>query len=166
MGWSEAVVAARRLSDALAAEAERARAERRPIRELDADGIHARAAERAAFQDEARGLERALAAALADLERQHAPAQVAARSSGAGVVERLRRADPVAAAPLVAAVAAVRRNAAALRELDRTNHELAGSALAWVRGYLAAVRPAPTGYDRRGLAPGAAVHAATVSRRA
>lgn len=157
MRFGEAWTGAVCLRDALAVEVERARDERRPIRELDADGVLDRARVRAAFLERARGLERELASALAGVARELGLAEP--------TLAALRRAAPADAAPLCAVVEEIRRLAAELREVDRVNHELVAGALACVRGYLAAVKPTPLGYDRRGLRPGVPENAGTVSRR-
>ncbi len=156
MAFREAITGAVRLRDALAEEIERATAERRPIRELDADGLFERAAARTAFVAEARRLEEELAASLRTLAAHHGLAEP--------TVAALRRVAPAEAAPLATLVDEIRRLAAELLAVDRVNQELAREALGCVRGYLAAVQPAPLGYDRRGLRPGAHF-AGTVSRR-
>ena len=140
MGVREAVAAAERLRDARAGEAEAARSERRPIRELDSGGLWARAAARTAFLERARGLERELSAELSLLGEARGPV-------------------------LPALLAEIRSLAAGLRVLDGVNRRLASEALRFVRGHLGALRPAPTGYDRRGVRAGPEALGATVSRR-
>jgi hypothetical protein len=157
MAFREAITGAVSLRDALAAEVERAREERGPIRELDADRLFDRAASRRAFLEEARRLEGELAGAVAKIARE--------LGLDRPTLAELRRAAPAEAAPLCDAVEAVRRLAAELLEVDRVNRELVREARTCVDGYLTAVRPAPRGYDRRGLRPGAPELAGTVSRR-
>jgi hypothetical protein len=157
MGFGEAVAAATRLRDALAAEVERAIEERRPIRELDAAGLFDRVQARAAFVDRVRGLERELADELAAVARDLRLAEP--------TLAALERAAPGPAAPLRLAVEDIRRLAAELLAVHRVNRELTAGALTCVQGYLAALRPAPRGYDRRGHRPDLPEGLGTVSRR-
>ncbi len=59
----------------------------------------------------------------------------------------------------------IRALSGALRELDVFNRTLCERALACVRGYVNAVRPTPTAYDRRGARPKAAAATALVSSK-
>jgi hypothetical protein len=63
---------------------------------------------------------------------------------------RLKLRAPEEAEALAACLSDVRALTGALAELDRLNLMLAGRALACVQGYLTALAPAPTAYDRRG----------------
>jgi hypothetical protein len=138
----EALATAHELRRALESEVERARRERELLRSLDSDRLFASAAARAAFNAEVARLESTLAAALG-------------RAAGSlGLTEvtlsRLSALAPVEAARLSAVLADIRALAGALAELDRLNLILAGRALACVQGYLTALNPTPSAYDRRG----------------
>jgi len=139
----EALAIALELRRVLELEVERARREREVLRTLDSDRLFASAAARAGFNAEVAGLESALAGALA-------------RAAGAmGLSEvtlhRLAIKAPLGAAQLAEVLADIRSLAGALAELDRLNLMLAGKALACVQGYLTALDPAPSAYDRRGV---------------
>lgn len=138
----ESLTTAVALRRALEAEVARARTEREALRSLDSDRLFAGAAARAAFNAQVADLEQRLAAALA-------------RGAGAmGVTEvtlaRLSEAAPDETRALSRVLSDVRALAGALAELDRLNVMLAGKALACVQGYLTALQPPPTAYDRRG----------------
>jgi hypothetical protein len=138
----EALATAHQLRRALESEVERARRERELLRSLDSDRLFASAAARAGFNAEVAHLESTLAAALG-------------RAAGSlGLTEvtlsRLTALAPAEAARLSAALADIRALAGALAELDRLNLILAGRALACVQGYLTALNPTPSAYDRRG----------------
>lgn len=158
MSLPHAVIVAARLRDALAAEVEEARGERRLLRTLDSAALLARATARAAFLAESQGLERELAAHLA-------------RAAGALGLATLTLDGLAAAAPaeggaLARTLGEVRALAGALHEIDALNRALAGRALACVRGYVDAVAPTPRAYDRRGhRAAGAVPALAVVSAR-
>lgn len=142
MSVEPAVAAACRLREALLAEVEEAREERRLLRRLDGGGLLARAAARARFLARASALERELAAALAG----------AARALGLGQVtlEGLERARPEPARRLAAVLGDVRSLAGALREIDQLNAALARRALSCVDAYVGALLPAPRAYGRAG----------------
>ena len=125
----DALAIAAELRDALAAQAERARREREALRALDSESLQAYAAARSIFNATAARLERELARALG--------------APGAKGATR--------AAPLSRELADLRALAAALAEFDRLNMRLAQRALACVGGYLGALFPAPSAYNRRGL---------------
>jgi len=156
MSLENAVGAAIRLRDELAAEIEGARGERRLLKKLDSDGLFARAAERARFLAEAARLEREMAAALSRA------------AGGLGVPEvtlaRLAEAAPAEAGRLSAVLSDIRALSGALRELDGLNASLARRALSCVRGYVEAVAPAPRAYERGGVRAAAPV-LATISSR-
>jgi hypothetical protein len=143
VSFAAAAQVARKLRDAIAAEVERARGERRLLRSLDAGGLHLRAAERAQFLGATAALERELAAELA-----HAASEL---GLGAVTLQRLRLADPVHGGEVAALVGDVRALSGALAEIDKLNLDLARRAHACVSGYVDAVAPAPTAYDRRGV---------------
>jgi hypothetical protein len=134
-----ALQAATRLREALAAEVEGARGERRMLRSLDAPALFERAATRAAFLSEAARLERAVRSALGLATLAPAPLPL----------DALRGRGPAGDA-LADVLSQVRALAGALQEIDRLNLELARRALAVVNGYVQALRPAPRAYDRHG----------------
>jgi hypothetical protein len=143
MSFAAAAAVARDLREALAAEVERARGERRLLRTLDADRLHARAAERAEFLGVTARLERELAAELAGAAGRLGMREV--------TLQRIRLADPVHGAAVATAMAEVRALSGALAEIDRLNQDLARRAHACVSGYVDALAPVPSAYDRRGV---------------
>jgi hypothetical protein len=142
MELENALETAGRLRDALSAEVESARRERQLLRALDASGLFARAAQRSQFLADVARLERELGLSLSQ----------AAGALGLGEVtlDALRARAPDAGERLARTLSEVRSLAAALREIDHLNLQLAGRALACVRGFVEAVQPAPRAYDRRG----------------
>ncbi len=142
MELENALEAAGRLRDTIAAEVERARDERRLLRTLDAAGLFARAAQRGEFLAEVARLERELASSLARA--------AAALGLPEVTLERLRLRVPRQGEALARVLSEVRALAGALREIDALNLKLAGRALTCVRGYVQALQPAPLAYDRRG----------------
>jgi hypothetical protein len=142
MDLEQALATAGQLRDLLAGEVESARAERHLLRSLDATGLFARAAQRGAFLCEVARLERGLATALARAADALGLEQV--------TLERLRLRSPKQGLALSNILSDVRALAGALQEIDRLNLQLAGRALACVRGYVDAVQPTPRAYDRRG----------------
>jgi hypothetical protein len=158
MTLEHAVATAAGLRDVLAREVESAREERRLLRKLDASGLFARAAQRGAFLAEAQRLEGELAAHLA-----RAAAALGIREV---TLDALRAAAPEVGGRLSDVLGEVRALAGSLAELDRLNHALAQRALSCVRGYVQALAPAPSAYDRRGVrALGSAGVLATVSSK-
>ncbi len=157
MNLESAVEAALRLRDTLASEVEGARGERLLLKKLDGEALLARAGERARFLSRSAQLERDLASALA-------------RAAGAlGLPEvtiaRLERVAPGETRSLAGVLGEIRALAGALREIDQLNASLARRALSCVRGYVDALAPAPSAYDRGG-SRAAAVALVTVSSRA
>jgi hypothetical protein len=158
MDLEQALGTAGRLRDALAAEVESARRERQLLRTLDATALFARASQRAAFLADVARLEGELSRALAGAAAELGP--------GGVTLERLRARAPVQGGALAAVLSDVRALAGALREIDGLNVQLAGRALACVRGYVEALHPVPRAYDRRGARPaGAAPSLALVSAK-
>jgi hypothetical protein len=137
----KALEVANALCSTLAAEVERARAERVVLSSLRAEAVFASAARRTTFNAEVarlgEELSRALRASAADLGGELSLARLAVRSPAES--EALRR-----------VVADLRGHAATLAELDRINRTLAARALSYVNGYLGLLRPVPAAYDRRG----------------
>jgi hypothetical protein len=158
MSLALAASTAAKLRDALAAEVEGARQERRLLRGLDSAALLARATARAAFLAETERLERDIAGHLA----RAAPALGLREVT----LDAIARAAPAEGGALARTLGEVRALAGALSEIDRLNLALAGRALACVRGYVDAVAPAPRAYDRRGArAAGAPPALAVVSSR-
>jgi hypothetical protein len=143
MVLGEAVGAAGELRDALAAEVEAARGERNLFRSLDSRALLGRASARAEFQARVARLEERLRDALAS----------AGTALGLDDVTLAAFAgrEPAGAAALSRVFGEIRSLSAALSELDRLNQFLASRALRVVRGYVDALAPAPSAYDRRGL---------------
>jgi hypothetical protein len=142
MDLENALERAAQLRDAIAAEVERARSERRLLRTLDAAGLFARAAQRGEFLAEVARLERELATSLSRAAATLGLPEV--------TLERLRLRAPEHGEALARVLSEVRSLAGALREIDALNLQLAGRALACVRGSVQALRPTPLAYDRRG----------------
>ncbi|ABC81119.1 hypothetical protein [Anaeromyxobacter dehalogenans] len=141
----EVLAGAAALRDALRAEVDRAAAVPAALRALDAGRIFDGATARAGFNAQVAALQARLAAALARV----------APGDGEATLAGLRARAPGPADALAASLAEVRALAALLAERDRLNLAMATRARACVRGYLAALRPHPAAYDRRG-APAAA----------
>jgi hypothetical protein len=156
MVLGEAVRAARDLRDALAAEVDSARGERSLFRTLDAPALLDRAQARAGFQARVARLEDRLRAALAEAGRQLGLAEV--------TIASLASREPAGAAALSRTFGEVRALSSALAELDRLNQHLAARALRVVRGYVDALSPTPSAYDRRGQRAAAASGAVHSSR--
>jgi len=142
MDLEQALATAGQLRDLLAVEVESARAERLLLKSLDAPGLFARAAQRGDFLCQVARLERELATALARAADALGLEQV--------TLERFRLRSPRQGQALSNILSDVRALAGALQEIDRLNLQLAGRALACVRGYVDAVQPTPRAYDRRG----------------
>jgi hypothetical protein len=157
--FAEAFAAVNGLKQELTQEIERARGERRLLRNLDADGLQQRARARDAFNLRAAQLERSLHDALVSAGRDVGLAEPSLRA--------LVGAVPAEAQPLAAGVDEVRGLAAALAELDDFNARLGRRTLACIRGLLAVMAPRGSAYDRRGAAAAPSVPAvASLSRRA
>lgn len=146
----EALATAHDLRCALEREVTRAQREREVLRTLDSDQLFAGASARATFNAEVARLESALAAALSRAAGAMGLSEV--------TIHRLALRAPAGAAELSRVLADIRALAGALAELDRLNLMLAGRALACVQGYLTALNPAPTAYDRRGARTGSPAH--------
>jgi hypothetical protein len=157
MDLENALEKAGRLRDVLAAEVENARGERQLLRRLDAGGLFARAAQRAEFVAEVAGIERDLALSLSRAAGTLGLTEV--------TLERLCTLAPREGEALSRILSDVRALAGALREVDQLNVQLAGRALACVRGYVEALRPTPSAYDRRGARAGAAQTLSMVSAK-
>jgi hypothetical protein len=143
-----AITTTETLRAALEAEVGRARHERVLIRTFDVQGLLERATARGELNALVAALERDLAGHLAGAGRALGLEEV--------TLEALAARAPEPAARLAASLAEVRSCAAALAELDDLNRSLTQKALACVRGYLNAVMPVASAYDRRGAGTTAA----------
>lgn len=143
MSLALALATAGKLRDALTAEVEGARGERRLLRTLDSAALLARATARASFLAETQRLERDLAKELARAAPELGLREV--------TLDAIARAVPREGGLLAQTLGEVRALAGALAEIDKLNLALAGRALACVRGYVEAVAPTPRAYDRRGV---------------
>ncbi|OFX24443.1 MAG: hypothetical protein A2V77_19720 [Anaeromyxobacter sp. RBG_16_69_14] len=156
MDLEKALETAGRLRDALAAEVENARGERQLLRKLDTGGLFARAAQRSTFLAEVARIERSLAVSLSRAAGTLGMTEV--------TLERLRERAPRQGQALTQVMADIRALAGALQEIDRLNLQLAGRALACVRGYVEALQPKPRAYDRHGTRAEAPVLAMVSSK--
>jgi hypothetical protein len=139
---TRAIEVANALCSTLAAEVDRARAERGVLRTLDAEAVFASAARRTVFNAEVARLGEALSQALR---------ACAAGLGGELSLPRLALRFPAETTALRQVVAEIRGHAATLSELDQLNRTLAARALSFVNGYLGMLRPVPSAYDRRGV---------------
>ncbi|HTP24170.1 MAG TPA: flagellar export chaperone FlgN [Anaeromyxobacteraceae bacterium] len=157
MDLENALEKALSLRNALATEVENARGERQLLGNLDANGLFARAAQRGEFLADVARIERELVDFLARA------------TDTAGVSEisltKLRALFPREGEVLVRTLSEIRSLAGALNEVNRLNQQLAGRALACVRGYLDALHPTPRAYDRRGTRAFSAPALAMVSSK-
>jgi hypothetical protein len=156
MVLDEAVRAAQELRDALAAQVEEARGERTLFRTLDAPALLARAMARSEFNSRVGRLEGALRTALTSAAERLGVAEV--------TVAAFASREPRGALALSRALGEIRSLASALAELDRLNQFLARRALRVVQGYVDAIAPAPSAYDRRGFRTAASQRAVLSSR--
>lgn len=142
------------IRDALAAEIEVARAERVLIRNMDIDGLFARAAKRNDFNIRTAGLQHRLAAELGEVAQGFGMTEV--------TLEGLQSRAPGLGQRMSAVLAEVRALASALAELDGLNKVLGQRALSYVRAHLSVLSPRPSAYDRRGTSSSAPRSTTTV----
>lgn len=133
------------LKGALDQEIVRAQGERTLLRKFDVEGLLKRATLRGEFNAEILALEQTLARHLKDAGEQLGLPEVTLAS--------LRGKEPEVTDRLSGTLDEIRALAGALSELDTLNKRLAQRATTYVRGYLNAVMPAPSLYDRHGAAP-------------
>ena len=154
----EALAVSQELSVELAAEIERTRTARRALARLDSGVLFAHAAAREEFHAKMAGLQSELALALEKVGEALEISEVTLAS----ITEKA----PEHGARLAAVFGQIRRFAQELEELNRIHRELLEKGLACVNAYLAAMRPPPAAYDKRGVAAsGAEGQAPAVSRR-
>lgn len=138
----QALDVATRMREALQAELEEARQQRVFIRQLDVQGLFERARRRGEFNLKLAQSQEMLGAALTAGASQLGVERLSCevlRASGIALAERL--AD---------AISELRASAQALQEIDSMNQIVAKRALACVRGYLSALSPRASAYDRFG----------------
>jgi hypothetical protein len=133
---------ATRMRDALQAELGEARQQRVLIRQLDVQGLFERARRRGEFNVRLAQGQDLLGAALAACAAQLGVERVTA--------EVLHASGIALARALAEALSELRASAQALQEIDGLNQILAKRALACVRGYLSALSPQASVYDRHG----------------
>ena len=130
------------IRDALAAEIDIAREERVLIRNMDIDGLFARAAKRNDFNVRTASLQQRLGAELGEVANGFGMTEV--------TLDGLKARAPGLGQRMSAVLAEVRSLAAALAELDSLNKLLGQRALSYVRAHLSVLSPRPSAYDRRG----------------
>jgi hypothetical protein len=133
---------ATRMRDALQAELEQARHQRILIRQIDVQGLFERARLRGEFNVKFAQLQEALSSAL--------EASAAAIGVERVTTDILHTSGLAAANRLGDGLSELRASAQALQEIDGMNQVLAKRALACVRGYLSALSPRASVYDRHG----------------
>jgi hypothetical protein len=143
------------IRDALAAEIAVARDERVIIRNMDVDGLNARATKRAVFNQTTAGLMRTLAVQLKEVGLAFGLAEI--------TIDNLKQQAPALGELISTRLAEVRALAAALHELDNLNRLLGQRALSYIRAHLSILSPKPAAYDRRG-ANAAETRAFTLTR--
>ena len=142
------------IRDALAAEIDVARDERVLIRNMDIDGLFARAAKRNDFNIRTAGLQQRLAAELGEVAQGFGMTEV--------TLDGLQSRAPGLGQRMSAVLAEVRALASALAELDGLNKVLGQRALSYVRAHLSVLSPRPAAYDRRGGSASASRSTTTV----
>lgn len=145
MPLTRVIATTQKIKSALANEVERARGERRLVKTLDGALLMERAALRDGFNTTLASYERELQHELAAVATTLGLDEVTLKALSAHGAEQ--------AAVWSDALAEVRALSSALSELDAFNRVLAERTLGIVRGYVAAVVPRPTAYDRSGLRP-------------
>jgi hypothetical protein len=131
-----------RMRDALQVELDEARQQRILIRQLDVQGLFERARRRGEFNVRLAQHQEALSAALGESANQLCVDRV--------TTDVLHTSGVALAKTLAEALSELRALAQALQEIDGMNQIVAKRALACVRGYLSALSPRATAYDRRG----------------
>jgi hypothetical protein len=138
----QALDVATRMRDALQAELGEARQQRLLVRQLDVQGLFERARRRGEFNVRLAQSEDALGTALAEVAAELGVERATS--------EVLSNSGAALARDLAEALSELRASAQALQEIDRMNQVLAKRALACVRGYLSALSPRASVYDRHG----------------
>ncbi len=133
---------ATRMRDALQAELEEARQQRILIRQLDVQGLFERARRRGEFNVKLAQYQEGLGGALAESAVELGVERV--------TTDVLHTSGIALARKLGGALSELRASAQALQEIDGMNQIVARRALACVRGYLLALSPRASVYDRSG----------------
>jgi hypothetical protein len=138
----QALDVATRMREALQAELGEARQQRILVRQLDVQGLFERARQRGEFNVKLAQLQDALGSALqqgaADLGVERLTTDVL-HTSGIGMAQKVAE-----------ALSELRASAQALQEIDNMNQIVARRALACVRGYVSALSPQASTYNRYG----------------
>ncbi len=138
----QALDVASRMRDALQAELVEARQQRVLVRQLDVQGLFERARRRGEFNVRLAESQNVLGLALGESAAELGIERVTTDSlqaSGHGLAKKLAE-----------VLSELRASAQALQEIDGMNQIVAKRALACVRGYLSALSPRASVYDRRG----------------
>lgn len=133
---------ANRMRDAFQAELQEARLQRILIRQLDVQGLFERARRRGEFNVRLAQLQEDLSDALGACATEIGVERV--------TTDVLHTSGIAAAGKLAEGLSELRASAQALQEIDGMNQVLAKRALSCVRGYLSAVSPHASVYDRHG----------------
>lgn len=133
---------ATRIRDALQAELGEARQQRVLVRQLDVQGLFERARRRGEFNLRLAELQDTLGTALRESAAELGVERV--------TTDVLHTSGIALARALADALSELRASAQALQEIDGMNQVLAKRALACVRGYLSALSPRASVYDRHG----------------
>lgn len=131
-----------RMRDAFQAELQEARQQRVLIRQLDVQGLFERARRRGEFNVRLAQLQDDLGCALGASAEELGVERV--------TTDILYTSGIAAAGKLAEGLSELRASAQALQEIDGMNQVLAKRALSCVRGYLAAMSPQASVYDRHG----------------
>jgi hypothetical protein len=133
---------ASRIRDALQAELVEARQQRVLIRQLDVQGLFERARRRGEFNVRLAESQNALGVALGESAAELGIERV--------TTDGLHASGHTLAKRLAQVLSELRASAQALQEIDGMNQIVAKRALACVRGYLSALSPRASVYDRHG----------------
>jgi hypothetical protein len=133
---------ANRMRDAFQAELQEARLQRVLIRQLDVQGLFERARRRGEFNVRLSQLQEELGTLLGAAAEEMGVERV--------TTDLLYTSGIAAAGRLAEGLSELRASAQALQEIDSMNQIVAKRALSCVRGYLSAMSPQATVYDRHG----------------
>jgi hypothetical protein len=153
----DALVVCDALSSALQAEIHRGRQLGSALSRLDGEGILSFVSARTTFIDDAGSMQNELAAHLARAGRQLGLTEV--------TLVTLSAKAPDQAEALARAFSLIRELSQELKLNEQVHRQLLEKGLAIVNGYLSAVRPAGSSYDRRGSMSQGTPLASTFSRR-
>jgi hypothetical protein len=134
---------ATRMREALQAELVKAREQRVLVRKLDVQGLFERARQRGELNVKLAQMQDALTDVLGETARVLGVERV--------TVDLLNASAMPAAQRVAQALSELRASAQALQEIDLFNQVLAKRALGCVRGFLSALTPRASAYDRHGV---------------